>query len=54
MRVDLIVRKYRYSIRGIPPYDQRLLIRGIRYTAIPIVSLEGVQDVYLSEGNNKW
>ena len=44
------VRKYGYSIRGIPLCDQRLLIRGTRYTAIPIVSLEGVHDVYLSEG----
>ena len=29
--------------------DQHLLIRGTRYIAIPIVSLEGVHDVYLSE-----
>ena len=40
-----------YSIRGLPVCDHQLLIRGVRYTAIPIVSLEGVHDVYLSEGN---
>ena len=29
------IRKYGYSIRGIPICDQRLLIRGIRYTEYP-------------------
>lgn len=45
------IRKYGYSMRGIPLCDQRLLVRGIRYSAIPILSLEGVHDVYLAEGN---
>ena len=44
------VRKYGYSIRGLPLSDHRLLVRGVRYTAIPVVSLEGVHDVYLKEG----
>ena len=44
------IRKYGYSMRGIPLCDQRLLVRGIRYSAIPIVSLEGMHDVYLAEG----
>ena len=44
------IRKYGYSIRGIPLCDQRLLVRGKRYSAIPIVSLEGIHDVYLTEG----
>lgn len=26
-------------------------MRGIRYSAIPIISLEGVHDVYLAEGS---
>ena len=45
------VRKYGYSIRGIPLCDQRLLVRGTRYSAIPIVSTIGIHDVYIAEGN---
>ena len=45
------IRKYGYSIRGIPLCDQRLLIRGKRYTAIPVVSLGGIHDVFITEGN---
>ena len=45
------VRKYGYSIRGIPLCDQRLLIRGTRYSAIPLVSTEGIHDVYIAEGS---
>ena len=44
-------RKYGYCMRGIPPCDHRLLIRGTRYTAILILSVEGVHDVYIAEGN---
>ena len=36
------IRKYGYSLRGMLLCDQRLLVRGKRYTAIPIVSLEGI------------
>lgn len=43
-------RKYAYSIRGIPACDQRMLIRGVRYTAIPIMSIDGIHDVFLAEG----
>ena len=32
------MRKFGYSIRGIPPVDHRLLIRGIRYSALPVMS----------------
>ena len=45
------MRKYGYGIRGIPPVDHRLLIRGTRYSAIPIMSVGGIHDVYLAEGN---
>jgi hypothetical protein len=40
------LRMYGYSIRGMPVTDCRLLVRGVRYSAIPIVSLEGIHDVY--------
>ena len=44
------VRKYGYSVRGHPLSDQRLFIRGVRYSAMPIISTAGVHDVYLAEG----
>ena len=44
------IRKYGYSIRGIPVCDQRLLIRGTRYTTIPVVSTCGIHDVLITEG----
>ena len=35
-------RKYGYSVRGISICDQRILIRGTRYTAIPVISTDGI------------
>ncbi len=43
-------QKFGYSIRGIPPVDHRLLVRGTRYSAIPVMSVAGIHDVYLAEG----
>ena len=43
-------RKFGYSFRGIPPVDHRILVRGVRYSALPVISLEGIHDVYLLEG----
>ena len=43
------IRKYGYGIRGQPPQDRTLVLRGKRYSAIGILSVEGVQDVYLTE-----
>ena len=34
----------------IPPQDHRLFIRGTRYSAIPIMSMQGIHDVQLFEG----
>ena len=45
------MRRYGYSVRGIPPRDHRLLIRGVRYSGIPVMSLEGIHDVQLVEGS---
>ena len=44
-------RKRGYSIRGMTPQDHRLLVRGTRYSAIPIISAEGIHDLFLAEGN---
>ena len=45
------IRKRAYDVRGITPKDHRLLIRGTRYSTIPIISTDGVHDVYLCEEN---
>ena len=41
--------KYGYGIRG-QPQDHSLILRGKRYSAIGIMSVEGVQDVYIKDG----
>lgn len=45
------LRKRGYSIRGMTPRDHRLLVRGIRYSAIPVMCMDGILDVSLLEGN---
>ena len=40
------IRKYGYSVRGIRPVEQRLLVRGVRYSAMPVMSFEAIHDVY--------
>ena len=40
-----------YSVRGIPPRNHLLLSRGTRYSAIPVVSMQGILDVCIFEGN---
>ena len=42
-------RKYGYSLRGLPVKDYRILARGKRYSAIPLLTVEGIHDVYLAE-----
>ena len=44
------LRKYRYSLQGIPVCDHRLLVQGKRYSAIPVMSLDGIHDVYVTKG----
>ena len=56
MKLDLIVaiasgNNYGYGICGQPPRDHTLVVRGKRYSAIGIMSAEGVQDVYITEGS---
>ena len=46
----VIPLEYGYSVRGIPICDQRILIRGTRYTAIPVISTDGIHDVFIAEG----
>ena len=44
------LRKHAYSMKGLTPRDQRLMVRGTRYSAIPVMSTEGMHDVCLLEG----
>ena len=41
---------YGYGIRGIRPQDYQLQLRGVRYSAIGVLSKEGLQDVYITKG----
>jgi len=43
------MRKYGYGIRGMTPQDYTLKIRGKRYSAVGILTTEGVEDVYAEE-----
>ena len=44
------IRKQAYSFRGMPLADHRILARGVRYSAIPIMSLKGIHDLFITEG----
>ena len=44
------IRKYGYSLKGHPLNDYRLLVRGIRYSVIPIISMNGILDLYITSG----
>ena len=37
--------KHAYGIHGITPRDHRLLLQGTRFSAIPIISTQGIQDI---------
>lgn len=45
------IRKRGYSVRGMTPQDHCLMIRGIRYSAIPVMSMDGIHDITIFEGN---
>lgn len=45
------MRKFNYTLKGIPPVDHRIFGRGKRYSAITAMTVKGIQDVFLAEGN---
>ena len=45
------IRKYGYGIRGICPVDHRILVQGTRYSAVPVMSVRGIHDLFLAEGS---
>ena len=44
------LQKYGCGIRGQHPHKHTLILRGKRYSAIGILSTEGVEDVYITDG----
>ena len=42
-------RKYGYSLQGYRPV-RRLLVHGVRYATIPVMSINGIEDVLMTEG----
>ena len=44
------LQKYGYGIRGLTPQDYQIKLRGVRYSAISTLSMEGIKDVYITEG----
>ena len=44
-----VLHHFGYSIRGLPLQDYQLQLRGVCYSAIGILSKQGVQDVYITE-----
>ena len=45
------MRKHGHSLRGMTPKDHHLMVRRTRYSAIPVMSLDGIHDISLAEGN---
>ena len=43
------LRAYGCGIRGIPPRDYHIRLRGKRYSAIGILSTKGIEDVYITD-----
>lgn len=47
-----ILRKYGYSLRGKPPCNHSLLVRGERVSAIACMSIQGILDVKIVKGTS--
>ena len=43
------VRTHGYSLRGIPPRNTQLRVGGKRISAIPVMTIRGIEDVYTSQ-----
>ena len=42
------VRKYGYSLRGLTPISYKLVSHGQRFSAIPVVTTRGIEDVFVT------
>ena len=48
------VRKYGYSLRGIPPRTYQLFVGGKLVSTIPVMATHGIEDVYTTTGTVNW
>ena len=44
------IRKYGYSLKGKPARTCQLCVSGKRYSAIPVMTTSGIEDVYITTG----
>ena len=44
------IRRYGYSLRGIPPSPCQLRVSGSRISAIPVLTTRGIESVYTTTG----
>ena len=42
------VRKYGYSLRGLTPTSYKFVSSGQRLSAIPVVTIRGIEDVFIT------
>ncbi len=47
------IRNYGYSIRGMPAIDYRIKFGGVRVNAIGVMSIFGMEEIYLIEDTIK-
>ena len=45
------IRRYGYALRGITPVQYQLNVYGKRISSIGVLTMEGIEDVYIVEGN---
>lgn len=45
------IRRYGYSLRGIPPTCHQLRVSGTHISAIPVLTTRGIEDVYTTTGS---
>ena len=45
------VREYGYGLRGITPVQHHIVVHGQRISSIGILTTDGIEDVYIVEGN---
>lgn len=46
------IRKYGYSLKGLTPTNYKFLSRGKRFSAIPVMSTRGIEDVFVTKSLN--
>ena len=45
------IRKYGYSLKGMPAHSYQLRVGGKQLSAIPVMTTNGIEDVYVTSGS---